>query len=72
MRPAMQDAIERLQALPDDVQEAIAPQLHAYLTRWEALRALVQAGIDSGPDEPLDMEAIKREARAEYEAERGA
>lgn len=34
----------------------------------EELRRLWQEGIDSGPAEPLDMEAIKREARARFEA----
>ena len=34
----------------------------------EELRRLWQEGIDSGPPEPLDMEAIKREARARFEA----
>lgn len=70
MSPAMQDAIGRLQALPDDAQEEIAPRLHDYLTRLDELRALVQEGVDGGPDEPLDVDAIKRDARAA--AERGA
>lgn len=34
------------------------------------LRALVQEGLDSGPSEPLDMDAIKREAQARLEARR--
>lgn len=34
----------------------------------DKLRAMVQEGIDSGDAGPLDMEAIKREARAEWEA----
>ena len=34
----------------------------------EELRRLWQEGIDSGPAEPLDMAAIKREARARFEA----
>lgn len=33
------------------------------------LRQAIQEGIDSGPSRPLDMEAIKRQARAEWEAE---
>lgn len=72
MNPVMQDAIERLRELPDEAQGEIAPRLHGYLTRLEELRALIQEGLDSGPAEPLDMEAIKREARAELEAERRA
>ena len=34
----------------------------------EELRRLWQEGIDSGPPAPLDMDAIKREARARFEA----
>ena len=56
MSPAMQDAIGRLQALPEDAQEEIALRLHDYLTRWEELRALIQEEIDSGADEPLEIE----------------
>ena len=72
MNPVMSDAIERLKELPDEAQGSIAPRLHDYLTRLEELRALIQEGLDSGPSEPLDMEAIKREARAEWEAEQRA
>jgi antitoxin ParD1/3/4 len=32
-----------------------------------ALRAAIQEGLDSGPAEPLDMEAIIAEARAGYQ-----
>ncbi|GJE72931.1 type II toxin-antitoxin system ParD family antitoxin [Methylorubrum podarium] len=32
--------------------------------KLEALRRDIQDGIDSGPAEPLDMDAIKAEARA--------
>ncbi|HEU0045926.1 hypothetical protein [Sphingomonas sp.] len=34
------------------------------------LRALIQEGLESGPSEPLDMDAIRREARAAWEARR--
>lgn len=34
------------------------------------LRSLIQEGLDSGPSEPFDVEAIKREARARWEARR--
>jgi Arc/MetJ-type ribon-helix-helix transcriptional regulator len=64
----MQDAIERLKSLPDAAQDEIAPRLNDYLTRLEELRALIQEGLDSGPAEPLDIEAIKQEARAEWQA----
>lgn len=68
MTRAMQDAIERLKSLPDAAQDEIAPRLNDYLTRLEELRALIQEGLDSGPAEPLDIEAIKQEARAEWQA----
>lgn len=32
--------------------------------KLEALRADIRAGLDSGPPEPLDINAIKAEARA--------
>lgn len=34
-----------------------------------SLRQSIQEGIDSGPSRPLDIEAIKRQAREEWEAE---
>ena len=34
----------------------------------EELRRLSQEGVVSGPPAPLDMDAIKREARARFEA----
>jgi antitoxin ParD1/3/4 len=36
--------------------------------KLEALRREIQDGIDSGPTEPLDMDAIKTEARARRRA----
>ncbi|MGO9807654.1 MAG: type II toxin-antitoxin system ParD family antitoxin [Rhodomicrobium sp.] len=32
-----------------------------------ALRAAIREGLDSGPAEPFDMEAILAEARADYQ-----
>lgn len=37
----------------------------------EELRALVQEGIDSGPAQPVDFEAIKKEARARLAVPQG-
>ena len=34
------------------------------------LRALIREGLDSGPSEPFDVAAIKREARVRWEARR--
>jgi antitoxin ParD1/3/4 len=36
--------------------------------KLEALRAMIREGLESGPAEPLDMEAIKAEARRRRDA----
>ena len=50
-----------------EAADAIDPETGLPMQR---LRELIQEGIDSGPSEPLDMEKIKRDARAEWEAQR--
>lgn len=40
--------------------------------KLEALRKEIQAGLDSGPATPLDMEEIKAEARRQYENAQGS
>lgn len=35
----------------------------AEAARLDALRAAIRAGLDSGPSTPLDMDAVKAEAR---------
>jgi hypothetical protein len=37
-----------------------------------ALRAAIREGLDSGPTEPFDMEAILTEARADYQRRKDA
>ena len=37
-----------------------------------ALRAAIREGLDSGPAEPLDMEAILAEARTDYQRRKDA
>lgn len=37
-----------------------------------ALRAAIREGLDSGPAEPFDMEAIIAEARADYQRRKDA
>jgi hypothetical protein len=37
-----------------------------------ALRAAIREGLDSGPVEPFDMEAILAEARADYQRRKDA
>ncbi len=63
MSRAMQDAIERLKALPDAAQDEIAPRLNDYLTRLEELRGLIQEGIESGPGRPADELFARLEAK---------
>lgn len=65
----METVVSRLQALPHDVQENVAPHLNQYLNKLDDLRAAIQEGIDSGNDGKLDMQEIIREARAERDRE---
>ena len=44
-------------------EEAVAVVLRGYLDRVEELRALVDEGIESGPAEPYDPDAIKQAIR---------
>jgi Arc/MetJ-type ribon-helix-helix transcriptional regulator len=69
--PEMQAAIERLQQLPEAVQARLVPELNDYLTRLEALREAIREGDESGPAEPFDLDAIRRDARGQWEAGRG-
>jgi Arc/MetJ-type ribon-helix-helix transcriptional regulator len=70
LTPEMQAAIERLHALPEADQERLAPQINDYLTRLEELREAIREGEESGPAVPLDLDAIKRDARQQWEAGR--
>jgi hypothetical protein len=70
LTPEMQAAIERLHALPQADQEHLAPQINEYLTRLEELRDAIREGDDSGAAVPLDLDAIKRQARQEWDAAR--
>lgn len=47
MTPAMQEALERLKALPEAAQEVVAARLHDHLNRLDELRAAIQEGADS-------------------------
>lgn len=70
LTPEMQAAIERLNALPEKDQALVAPRINDYLTRLESLRDEIRQGEESGHAEPLDMAAIKRNARQEWNAAR--
>lgn len=50
--------------MSDSDQEAIQRRVDKKLA---ALRAAIQEGLDSGPAEPFDMEAILAEAHADYQ-----
>ena len=45
---------------------------HRSSEKLAALRAAIREGLDSGPAEPLDMEAILAEARADYQRRKDA
>jgi hypothetical protein len=53
----------------DSDQEAIQ---HRVDKKLAALRAAIKEGLDSGPAEPLDMEAILAEARADHRRRKDA
>jgi predicted transcriptional regulator len=68
-------AQESGQDLDELLREAIEARLAVQeraaenLERWtqEELRAAINEGIASGPASPLDMDAVKRRARQEWE-----
>lgn len=70
MTQEMQTAVERLQSLPEEAQQTLAPSINDYLNRLEDLRAAVQEGFESGDAGELDINAIIREGRASFEAGR--
>ena len=46
--------------------ELLSDHLRLEQMKLERLRAEIQKGLDSGESTPLDMEAIKKEARRRY------
>jgi len=72
MTKLLQEAIERVSALPKATQESIAEELIAHVESVEHLRAELQKGIDSldhdlGRD--IEIEQLIRAARAQYEGQ---
>jgi hypothetical protein len=59
MSEQMSDVIHRLQTLPIADQEAIAPKIASYIDKLEALKGLIQEGIDSGESQPLTRETFQ-------------
>jgi Arc/MetJ-type ribon-helix-helix transcriptional regulator len=57
--------------LREAIEARLAMQEHAAknLEGWtqEELRAAIEEGLASGPSTPLDMEAVKRRARQQWE-----
>jgi hypothetical protein len=68
MNEELRTAIDRLKALPEDDQQRFGAQINDYLNRLEDLRAAIREGFESGDAGEMDVEAIIREARAEFEA----
>ncbi len=73
MTKVLQDAIAKVEALPEAEQDRIARELIDYLDKLNALRAEVEIGIrqlDAGEGRELDIEDVIRQAREEHD--RGA
>ena len=72
MTKLLQEAIERVSALPKATQESIAEELIAHVESVEHLRAELQKGIDSLDHDlgrEVEIEQIIRTARAQYEGQ---
>ena len=70
MTELLQEAIDKVSALPEATQQSIAEDLLAHVENVEHLRAELQKGIDSldrGEGQELDIEHVIRTARAAYE-----
>ncbi len=75
MTQVMQTVIDKLQALPEDDQERVAPPILAYLAKLDTLRAMVQEGLDDierGDVVPFDAEDIIRRGEARLAARNSA
>ncbi len=69
MTKVLQDAIAKVEALPEAEQDRIARELIDYLDKLNALRAEVEIGIrqlDAGEGRELDIEDVIRQAREEH------
>jgi hypothetical protein len=70
MTKSLQQAIERVSALPKATQESIAEDLIAHVESVEHLRAELKKGIDSLDHDlgrEIEIEQLLRTARAQYE-----
>jgi hypothetical protein len=72
MTKLLQEAIERVSALPKATQESIAEELIAHVESVEHLRAELQKGIDSLDHDlgrEIEIEQLIRAARSQYEGQ---
>jgi hypothetical protein len=70
MTKLLQEAIDKVSALPEATQQSIAEDLIAHVESVEHLRTELQKGIislDRGEGRELDIEHVIRTARAAYE-----
>jgi hypothetical protein len=70
MTKLLQEAMDKVSALPEATQQSIAEDLIAHVESVEHLRAELQKGIDSlnrGEGQELDIDEVIRTARAAYE-----
>ena len=70
MTKLLQEAIDKVSALPEATQQSIAEDLIAHVQSVEHLRAEPKKGIaslDRGERQELDTEQVIRTARAAYE-----
>ena len=69
MTKLLQEAVDKVSALPEATQQSIAEDLIALVESVEHLRAELQKGIESldrGKGQDLDIEQVIRTARAAY------
>jgi len=69
MSKALKEALDQVAALPEADQEQIGRELLEYVLKIRALRADLQAGVDSldrGRGQELDMDGVIRRARARH------
>jgi hypothetical protein len=59
VKTEFETAVERLQALPDEVKTDIAPELNQYLNTLEDLRRAIRTGLESG-EAPSGEQVLNR------------
>jgi hypothetical protein len=72
MTKLLQEAMDKVSALPEATQQSIAEDIIAHVESVEHLRAELQKGLNSldrGEGQELDIDRVIRTARAEYDRE---